>query len=82
MYHLTADSEVVFFLSLLCGMGCWYIFFVEVWADAIAWILIRGGEILKSRWAFGGSPGFVGCGGGVELLLVRQFFFTLFFYFF
>lgn len=81
MYHLTADSEVVFFLSLLCGMGCWYIFFVEVWADAIAWVLIWGGEILKSRWAFGGSPGFGGCGGGVGLLLVRQFF-TLFFYFF
>ena len=28
MYHLTADSEVVFFFALLCGMGCWHIFFV------------------------------------------------------
>lgn len=25
MYHLTADSEVVFFFVLLCGMDCWYI---------------------------------------------------------
>ena len=78
MYHLTADSEVVFFLSLLCGMGCWYIFFVEVWADAIAWILIRGGEILKSRWAFGGSPGFA-VWGRWGLLLVRQLFSPYFF---
>ena len=45
MYHLTADSEVVFFLSLLCGMDCWHIFGEKVWADAIAWALIWGGGI-------------------------------------
>ena len=45
MCHLTADSEVVFFLPLLCGMGCWHIFGEKVWADAIAWILIWGGGI-------------------------------------
>lgn len=25
MYHLTADSEVVFFFALLCDMSCWHI---------------------------------------------------------
>ena len=76
MYHLTADSEVVFFFALLCGMGCWHIFGVEVWADTIAWVLIWGGRYRNPGGLFfgGGSPGFVGCGGGVGLLLVRQFF--------
>ena len=40
MYHLTADSEVVFFCPFMRhGLLVYW-----VWADAIAWILIWGGE--------------------------------------
>ena len=62
MYHLTADSEVVFFFALLCGMGCWHIFGVEVWADAIAWVLIWGGRYRNPGGLLGAHRDLLGVG--------------------
>ena len=45
MYHLTADSEVVFFSPFYAAWAAGIFLGVEVWTDAIAWILIWGGEI-------------------------------------
>ncbi len=78
MYHLTADSEVVFFFALLCGMGCRHIFGGGGVGRRYSVGLNLGWGDIEIPVGFWGSPGFVGCGGGVGLLLVRQFFHLIF----
>ena len=59
MYHLTADSEVVFFFRPFMRHG---LLIYWVWADAIAWILIWGGRYRNPGGLLGAHRDLLGVG--------------------